>query len=274
MSHEKLLAEWFWIDRWMGSSAFLLPIEPRGLYREMLTQAWRRGAKLPNDHQAIQRAVGVTRKEWDRSWPKVEPYWQVDGGYLVNLTQQQVYADCLAGAERAGTRALKAAQARWEHKPKESTSSSMSTSTRNAQALLEVCPPSPSLSPVRQNKERSDVPRESKSHPVKELLAYHEQCFEARYKAKPAKYTGKDAKHAKDLIDQHGAEKARRIVRQAFVSRDSFLVNSGHSLGTIISSPVQNRIIAELSQVASTTGVPDAEATRQYVAAREGTKTA
>ena len=32
-----LRAEWFWTDRWMGSSAFLLPMEARGLYREMLT---------------------------------------------------------------------------------------------------------------------------------------------------------------------------------------------------------------------------------------------
>jgi hypothetical protein len=33
----KLLAEWFWIDRWNGSTGFLLPMEARGVYREMLT---------------------------------------------------------------------------------------------------------------------------------------------------------------------------------------------------------------------------------------------
>ena len=32
-----------------ATSGFLLPMEARGLYREMLTQAWMRGARLPND---------------------------------------------------------------------------------------------------------------------------------------------------------------------------------------------------------------------------------
>src|SRR3954467_10029089 len=68
-SQDKLLGEWFWTDRWMGSSAFLLPMEPRGVYREMLTQAWRRGARLPNDHETIRRAIGCTDSEWKRCWP-------------------------------------------------------------------------------------------------------------------------------------------------------------------------------------------------------------
>lgn len=96
MRRNKLLAEWFWSDRWMGSSAFLLPLEERGLYREMLTQAWRRGARLPKDHESIRRAVGATEAEWTRCWPKVEPYWRVDGDSIVNDTQLEVYAKALA----------------------------------------------------------------------------------------------------------------------------------------------------------------------------------
>ena len=56
----KIRGEWFWVDRWMGSSAFLLPMEPRGLYREMLSQGFVRGAKLPNDEEAIRRAIAAT----------------------------------------------------------------------------------------------------------------------------------------------------------------------------------------------------------------------
>src|SRR4029079_19588351 len=89
----KLLAEWFWTDRWMGSSAFLLPLEPRGLYREMLTQAWRRQARLPNNHISIQRAVGCTADEWTRCWPLIEHYWRLDGHYLVNDTQLEIYKE-------------------------------------------------------------------------------------------------------------------------------------------------------------------------------------
>lgn len=135
MGTDKLLAEWFWIDRWNGSSGFLLPMEARGVYREMLTQAWRRGAKLPNDHEAIRRAIGATVGEWRRAWPAVKKFWRVDGESLVNETQQGVYADAQAKAERASSRGLRAAQARHKQSPS------------NAHAVLEDEPPSPSPSP-------------------------------------------------------------------------------------------------------------------------------
>jgi uncharacterized protein YdaU (DUF1376 family) len=108
----KLLAEWFWTDRWMGSSAFLLPLEPRGLYREMLTQAWRRGARLPNDHEAIQRAVGCTKSEWKRCWPQISTHWRVEGSEIVNDTQLEVYAATIEARNRAAERGRKGGKAR------------------------------------------------------------------------------------------------------------------------------------------------------------------
>jgi uncharacterized protein YdaU (DUF1376 family) len=112
LAKDKLLAEWFWIDRWMGSSAFLLPLEARGVYREMLSQAWRRGARLPNDHEQIRRAIGATSKEWRRSWALIERFWRVDGDSLVNDTQIEVYADAQGRAQAAHEKAVKAARAR------------------------------------------------------------------------------------------------------------------------------------------------------------------
>lgn len=112
MAADKLLAEWFWIDRWMGSSAFGLPIDARGLYREMLSQAWRRGARLPNDHEQIRRFVAVTLKEWTRTWPLVERFWTVDGEWLFNETQVLVYADAKARQDAATRRGRAGAQAK------------------------------------------------------------------------------------------------------------------------------------------------------------------
>ena len=114
----KLLAEWFWTDRWMGSRGFMLPLEPRGLYREMLTQAWRRATRigrpeLPNSPEAIRRCTGATMQEWRRSWPIVKKFWRVDGHWLVNDTQLEVYAECKARQESMTNRAIKAAAARW-----------------------------------------------------------------------------------------------------------------------------------------------------------------
>jgi uncharacterized protein YdaU (DUF1376 family) len=110
---EKLIAEWFWTDRWVGSRGFLLPMEARGLYREMLTQAWRRGARLPNDPEAIRRAVGATLSEWRRCWPRVKPFWKVEGSFIVNNTQVGVYQETIARQKNYVTRATRAARVRW-----------------------------------------------------------------------------------------------------------------------------------------------------------------
>jgi uncharacterized protein YdaU (DUF1376 family) len=110
----KLLAEWFWTDRWIGSSAFLLPLEMRGLYREMLTQAWRRGARLPLSETAIKRAVGATDEEWARTWPYITTYWhESKGGVLVNDTQVEVYNETQRRVQTASDKGRKGARARW-----------------------------------------------------------------------------------------------------------------------------------------------------------------
>lgn len=109
----KLLAEWFWVDRWTGSTAYLLPLEARGLYREMLTQAWRRGARLPLDEATIRRAVAATEAEWARAWPAIAPYWHERDGTLINDTQVEIYTEAQLRQQAASERGIKGAQARW-----------------------------------------------------------------------------------------------------------------------------------------------------------------
>lgn len=140
MASDKLFAEWFWTDRWVGSSAFLLPIDARGLYREMLTQAWRRGGSLPNNHEAIRRAVGVTKREWNRCWPLIERFWREEGSSLVNDTQLEVYADAKARQETHHARAKKGAEARWG---KEKPQAMLKHCQQDKQALPEQSPLSP-----------------------------------------------------------------------------------------------------------------------------------
>lgn len=151
MAGEKLLAEWFWTDRWTGSSGFLLPMEARGVYREMLTQAWHRGARLPNDHEQIQRAIAATDAEWERAWPKVKRYWRKEGEYLVNDTQVEIYREAMnmrrvrAEAGRAGgLRAQANRQANHQAKPEANDQATLPKTPQNPQAKLN--PPSLSLS--------------------------------------------------------------------------------------------------------------------------------
>lgn len=88
-------------------------MEARGLYREMLTQAWRRGAQLPNDPGTIRRATAASPEEWDRAWRLVAPYWQDRDGLLVNPTQVEIFTEAQAQVVRRQTRASQAAVARW-----------------------------------------------------------------------------------------------------------------------------------------------------------------
>lgn len=161
----KLLAEWFWTDRWVGSSAFLLPLEPRGLYREMLTQAWRRGARLPNDHEAIRRATGCTRAEWKRCWPRIERYWRIDGAELVNDTQVEVWQETVAAQQRASARGRKGAQARTQA-PAQVV---LEQITSNAQAVPEHKPPSPSPSPEEERTTKPSTPAPPERPPASPL---------------------------------------------------------------------------------------------------------
>ena len=150
MAPGKLLAEWFWIDRWMGSSAFGLPIAVRGLYREMLTQAWLRGARLPNDHDQIRRFIGVTKAEWRASWPRVERFWRVEGESIVNDTQIEIYQEAVRRLTVNGRRAQAGAQARWKD--------SVSNAQAHAQVEPKQCPPvSVSVSGLRPKKEPSSA---------------------------------------------------------------------------------------------------------------------
>jgi uncharacterized protein YdaU (DUF1376 family) len=120
---ERMRAEWFWCDRWIASSAFLLPMEARGLYREMLTAAWLRGARLPADPEAIRRAVGCSEMEWGRSWPLIRRYWSEAEGFIVNATQVEVYAECQSQRLAATSRGRKGGLASAEARSKTNTSS-------------------------------------------------------------------------------------------------------------------------------------------------------
>ena len=141
---QKLFAEWFWTDRWTGSSAFGLPIEARGVYREMLTQAWRRGAKLPSDHRAIQRLTGIMPDEWERCWPLVRVYWRISGEFLVNDTQLEIYKRALDTVQTNHDKAVKGATARWDRK--DAQASAQASAQAVPEDMPEECPLSLSLS--------------------------------------------------------------------------------------------------------------------------------
>jgi uncharacterized protein YdaU (DUF1376 family) len=215
MAKDKLLAEWFWTDRWMGSSGFLLPLEPRGLYREMLTQAWRRGGRLPNDHAAIQRATGVSAEEWVRCWPSVAAYWRVDGDSLVNDTQVEVYTEARAAQERATERGRRGAQATAQVRAQASAQAPRKRVLKH-QPPSPSPSPSPSLTPDNGNDSGTAAPAGVVLTPevVKAPSWSAEACddWQAHLGTPPG---GRIGNALKPLVKAHGWELVRPLWREA-----------------------------------------------------------
>jgi uncharacterized protein YdaU (DUF1376 family) len=131
----QLRGEQFWVDRHMASELWMLPIAERGLHREMLSQAWLRGAQLPSDPEEIRRAIACSLVEWQRYWPRVSKHWVRRGRTLVNLVQRETYAKVLAAVQVAADRAKKGAAARWKSKkPKPPTKGKATKKRRPAKA--------------------------------------------------------------------------------------------------------------------------------------------
>jgi hypothetical protein len=62
---------------WILSSERLIPMEARGLHREMLTQYVLRG-ELWTDQSSVRRVCGCEIEEWERCWPTVSKLWYAD----------------------------------------------------------------------------------------------------------------------------------------------------------------------------------------------------
>lgn len=96
--------------------------------------------------------------------------------------------------------------------------------------------------------EDSSIAVPTKPHPIKDLLTLHRDLFmKINNGEQPAKYDGGDAKAAQTIIDGNGIPRAHAIVRQAFLSTDKFIANSGRSMKFIASTTVQNKLISELA---------------------------
>lgn len=83
---------------------------------------------------------------------------------------------------------------------------------------------------------------EPAKHPIRDFLGLHEQLFEARFKRKPSKYTGKEAQIAKRVIERY-SEDATKLLQQFMASSDEFIERAGFGLN-IFESQI-NKLIGE-----------------------------
>lgn len=149
-----------WTDEWLTSDLQMLSLEARGLFSEMLTQAWREKARLRRtEGDALMRLVRATPEEWERTWPIVTRYWKeatdpaTGQPVLVNKNQLRFYLRSLAMRMPTLVRNRKAAansvEARRERK--------QAVPERPKTGAVEV-PPCPECQGPLERKQRSSSP--------------------------------------------------------------------------------------------------------------------
>lgn len=145
--------QWWWIDRWRTSSAFLcMNAEEQGLYRNLLDSVWLMdNHAIPDDERALIVASGNDAAAWARSGQKVLGWMRrTDEGWT-----NDVALEVIAEAERRAALRAEAgkvgAKARWQ------THNKRMRSPMRSQCLLS---PSPSLSPKEQHTSASEAPAE------------------------------------------------------------------------------------------------------------------
>ena len=93
----------WWIDRWLGSSAKLtMNLEEQGAYRNLLDAAQLRGGVLPDDERVLAKACGDPLR-WKAVRPAVMPHFvkREDGWH--NETLDEVIAQSVKRAEKQRT---------------------------------------------------------------------------------------------------------------------------------------------------------------------------
>lgn len=220
-----------------------LTLAEEGAYIRLLCSQWAKGS-VPGDNMkrlaGIMRCTPATAKT---IWTVIADKFDrgEDGGWrnarLERVRDQQNAFK--AGKSRAGKAG---AEKRWQ---KDGTAMAEPLAKPMAKRRQDDSSLISDLKRSSEEESKNASSSETSAHPIKAFLGRHDALFTTLYGAKPTKYTSRDAKHAKDVIADHGEARALELLEQFFRSRDPFIAGSGHALGVFVT--VQNKLIAELS---------------------------
>jgi uncharacterized protein YdaU (DUF1376 family) len=223
-----------------------------GGYIRLLCHQWINGAVPGDSTKRLAPIMGISVSGAKSAWAIMQhKFDRGDDGLWRNGMMERVRSEQSEYRERSRANGGKGGRPRNnlgvskhdENEPKQKPRNNLGVSETTTFDNLEITTPISNLSISDTSK--NDV-SEPKPHPVKAFLTLHESLFVELYGQKPAKYSDRDAKHAKDATDFHGEERAHELLRQFFRSSDRFIAGSGHPIGVFHS--VQNKLIAELSR--------------------------
>lgn len=211
----------FYATDW-AHSVSSMTLEERGAYITLLAWSWEHG-QLPNDMKRIAVILGVHLGAARRVCVEVLKRWQVspDTGQWVNRRLEKIRA------EQAKFIQKQAANGRLGGRPPKTQSVTQEKPTAKANGKPNESSPISDL----QSLEQSPTTEQSEKAPTRELLKLFDECHQNRFDTPAEINGGKDAALMAGVWRKRGTEETERLIRAFFASRDSWLMQSGFSVG-------------------------------------------
>ena len=214
----------------------------RGVYWTLVSICWLEGS-LPPDTKALAKLLSLPRTHLARLWPAIAPCFVTrDDGRLVHPRLEKERAKQVVFRERA-SKGGEARQADVKQARSTPQAAAKQAPSRR-QAVLNRSTPIFDLQSSNSVGTAIAVPGE---HPIREFLALHERLFTERCGQKPAKYTGKEAKIASQVIADRGESEARALLERFMGSRDEFIQRAGFGLN--IFATQLNKLLSDSAAV-------------------------
>ena len=154
-----------WMPLWIGdylADTQHLTRDEHGAYLLLLMAYWRNAGPLIDDDKRLAAIVKATPKEWIGLRAAMLEFFDVADGMWHQKRMDAEITGSMDRAEKAASKARKAAEARWGQSSTNATSNAASNAPSISQALHKECPSPSSIS----SSLRSEDKRASRSRPI------------------------------------------------------------------------------------------------------------
>lgn len=103
----------FLVDKYLADTSHL-SLEEHGAYCLLLFNMWQGGGRLVDDNKGLARMLGASPNSWKKLRVRLEPFFEVHGGYFMQKRLQKQWNFVVDHSIKAKEKASFAAKRRWE----------------------------------------------------------------------------------------------------------------------------------------------------------------